>query len=43
MFFKDYDMNVFYHPDKANIAVDTLSRLPISTVAHVKDEKTKLA
>ena len=25
--FKDYDMNVLYHPNKANVVVDALSRM----------------
>lgn len=25
--FKDYDMSVFYHLDKANVVVDALSKL----------------
>ena len=33
---KDYDKFVLYHPDKANIVVDTLSRLSMGSVAHVE-------
>ncbi|KAH0644675.1 hypothetical protein KY284_032559 [Solanum tuberosum] len=39
---EDYDMSVFYHPGKANVVVDTLSRLSMGSVAHVEDEKKEL-
>ncbi|KAH0644931.1 hypothetical protein KY284_032815 [Solanum tuberosum] len=42
-FLKDYDMNVFYHPSKANIVADALSRLSISSVEHVEGERKELA
>ncbi|WMV29094.1 hypothetical protein MTR67_022479 [Solanum verrucosum] len=35
-FLKDYDMNVLYHPGKANIVVDALSRLSMGSVALVE-------
>ncbi|WMV50720.1 hypothetical protein MTR67_044105 [Solanum verrucosum] len=35
----DYDMNVLYHPGKANVVVDALSRLSMGSVAHVEEEK----
>ncbi|WMV45216.1 hypothetical protein MTR67_038601 [Solanum verrucosum] len=38
-FFKDYDMNVLYHPGKANVVVDTLRRLSIGSVEHAEKEK----
>ncbi|KAH0720092.1 hypothetical protein KY284_005122 [Solanum tuberosum] len=42
-FFKDYDMNVLYHPGKANEVDDALSRLPVVSVAHVEKERKELA
>ncbi|WMV58863.1 hypothetical protein MTR67_052248, partial [Solanum verrucosum] len=30
---KDYDMSVLYHPGKANVVVDALSRLSMGSVA----------
>ncbi|WMV41089.1 hypothetical protein MTR67_034474 [Solanum verrucosum] len=32
---KDYDMSVLYHPGKANVVVDALSRLSMGSVAHI--------
>ena len=40
---KDYDMSVLYHLSKANVVVDALSRLYMSSFSHVKDSKKKLA
>ncbi|WMV32696.1 hypothetical protein MTR67_026081 [Solanum verrucosum] len=40
---KDYDMNVLYHPSKASVVADALSRLSIGTVAHVEEERKELA
>ena len=40
---KDYDMNVHYHPCKANIVTDALSRLSMGSIAHVEVEKKELA
>ncbi|KAH0776336.1 hypothetical protein KY290_007747 [Solanum tuberosum] len=39
---KDYDMSVLYHPDKANVVADSLSRFSMGSVAHVEDEKKEL-
>ncbi|WMV43427.1 hypothetical protein MTR67_036812 [Solanum verrucosum] len=39
---KDYDMNVLYHPGKANVVADSLSRFSMGNVAHVEDEKKEL-
>ena len=35
-------MSVIYHPDKANIVEDSLSRMSISNIAHVEDCKKEL-
>ncbi|KAH0658081.1 hypothetical protein KY289_026829 [Solanum tuberosum] len=40
---KDYDMSILYHPGKANVVVDALSRLSMGSTAHVKEEKRELA
>jgi len=40
---KDYDMSVLYHPDKANIVADSLSRLSMGSVTHVDDHRKELA
>ncbi|WMV25358.1 hypothetical protein MTR67_018743 [Solanum verrucosum] len=42
-FLKDYDMNVLYHPDKANLVVDSLNRRYMGSVAHVEKERKELA
>ncbi|WMV45594.1 hypothetical protein MTR67_038979 [Solanum verrucosum] len=39
---KDCDMSVLYHPKKANVLADTLSRVSIGSVAHIEDEKKEL-
>lgn len=36
---KDYDMNVLYHLDKANIVANTLSRVSMGSIAHVDKGK----
>ncbi|KAH0644897.1 hypothetical protein KY284_032781 [Solanum tuberosum] len=41
-FLKDYDMSVHYHPGKANVVADALSRLSMGSVAHVEEEKREL-
>ena len=41
-FFKDYDMSVHYHPGKANVVADDLSRLSLGSVAHVEEENKEL-
>ncbi|WMV29153.1 hypothetical protein MTR67_022538 [Solanum verrucosum] len=35
-------MSVLYHPGKANVVVDALSRMSMGSVAHVEDEKKEL-
>ncbi|WMV24189.1 hypothetical protein MTR67_017574 [Solanum verrucosum] len=42
-FLKDYDMSVHYHPGKANVVADALSRLSTVSVAHVEEERKELA
>ena len=34
---KDYNISVLYHPDKANVVVDDLSRMTMGSVSHVED------
>ena len=36
-------MSVLYHPSKANIVEDSLSRLSMVIIAHVKKDKKELA
>ena len=36
-FFKDYYMSVHYHPGKANVVANALSRLSIGTLALVEE------
>ena len=40
---KDYDMSVLYHPDKADVVADALSRLSMVSVAHLEEGKKELA
>ena len=40
--FKDYDMSVLYHPDKANVVADVLSRMTMGSVSHVEETKKDL-
>ena len=35
-------MSVHYHPGKANVVVDTLSRLSMGSVAHIEVESKDL-
>ena len=41
-FLKDYDMSVHYHPGKANVVANALSRLSMGSVAHVEKERKEL-
>ena len=41
-FFKDYDVSVDYHPGKANVVGNALSRLFMGSVAHVEEERKEL-
>ena len=36
---KDYDINVHYHPGKANVVADALSKMSMGNTNHVDDEK----
>lgn len=35
---KDYDISLHYHPGKASMVGDALSRLYMGILSHVKDE-----
>ena len=39
---KDYDMNVHYHPGKANVVDDALRRMSMGSTTHVEDGKKML-
>ena len=36
---KDYDCNIHYHPSKANVVADALSRKSAGSLAHIAEEK----
>ena len=36
---KDYDLNFLYHPDKANVVGDSLSRTTMGSVSHLNEVK----
>ncbi|WMV08289.1 hypothetical protein MTR67_001674, partial [Solanum verrucosum] len=36
-FLKDHEMNVLYHPSKAKVVLDALSRLSMRSIAHVEE------
>ena len=36
-------MNVHYHPGKANVVADALSRMSMGSTTHIEDEKKELA
>ena len=38
-FLKDYDMSVHYHPGKANVVADALSRLSKGSLAHIEEQR----
>ena len=40
---KDYDMSVLYHPGKANVVMDALSRITMGSVSHLDEDKKDLA
>ncbi|WMV25171.1 hypothetical protein MTR67_018556, partial [Solanum verrucosum] len=39
---KDYDVSILYHPNKANVVADALSRLSMGSVSHIEDNKKEL-
>lgn len=39
---KDYEISLHYHSSKANVVVDSLSRLSIGSLAHVEKRKWEL-
>ena len=39
---KDYDCEILYHPGKANVVVDSLSRKSSGSLAHISVEKRPL-
>ena len=40
--FKYYDMSVLYHPVKANVVMDSLSRMTMGIVSHIEEGKKDL-
>ena len=36
---KDYDCTILYHPDKANVITDALSRKSMGSLAHITIQK----
>ena len=36
---KDYDCSILYHPSKANVVVDALSRKSVGSLAHISIER----
>ena len=35
-------MSIYYHPGKANVVADVLSRLSMGSISHIDEEKKKL-
>ena len=42
-FLKDYDMSIHYHPGKANVVVDTISKLYMGSTSHLEEKNKELA
>ena len=40
---KDYDMSILYHPGKANVVADSLSRMTMGSVSHLDKSKKNLS
>ena len=38
-FLKEYDMSVFYHPGKANVVADSLSRMTMGSISHLDEPR----
>ena len=36
---KDYDCSILYHPGKANVVADALSRKSVGSLAHISIER----
>ncbi|KAF3643286.1 hypothetical protein FXO38_20699 [Capsicum annuum] len=39
---KDYDMSLHYHPGKANVVADAISRLSMGSLSHVEEGKKEM-
>ena len=40
--FKNYDMSILYYTCKANVVIDSLSRLSMGSTTHIEEEKREL-